>query len=50
MKNINVHRNKKVNMFRNSIRDLEAEIKKLEEFRADPANQSMFHYYDTSIT
>ena len=49
MKNINSHRNKKVNMFQNSIKQLSKEIEKLEEFRSDPDNQDMFYYYDNNI-
>lgn len=49
MKDINTHRNKKVNMFRNSIKELQEEIAKLQKFRDDPTNENMFYYYDNSI-
>lgn len=49
MKDINVHRTKKINMFNTSISELKSEISKLQSYKEDPANQNMEYYYNSSI-
>jgi hypothetical protein len=49
MKDINVYRQKKVNAFRNSVKDFKQEIDKLRAYLEDPTNSHMHQYYSSSI-
>lgn len=49
MKDINVHRQRKINIFKRDISELEEEISKLREYLEDEDNKDMWYYYETHI-
>jgi len=49
MKDIDVHRNRKINIFLNNIREAEEEIEKLRKYMNEKENEDMEYFYETKI-
>jgi dynein assembly factor 1 len=49
MKNIDVHRRNKINVFESNILEAEKEIRKLQEYMRDPANESQLFFYENRV-
>jgi hypothetical protein len=45
MKNIDVHRRNKINVFERNITEFEEEINKLRSYMREPENESQIYFY-----
>lgn len=50
MKNIDVHRRNKINVFERNIAEFEEEINKLRGYMREPENESQIYFYETRIS
>jgi predicted RNase H-like nuclease (RuvC/YqgF family) len=49
MKDINIHRNRKILMFQRNIHEFEAEIEKVRGYMNEKGNEDMTYYYENKI-